>query len=221
MKNIIKNIIGVAIIIAISVLAACTNTKSNNASYAADSANKANITKTDSANNELVAKKDSGNKALIAKGDSANKATKELKEDASKFLVKVYESGMYEIELSQLAVKKAASADVKDLAAHLVTAHKAINDKMLKIAFDANYKLPGGINSDHAKAEGDLSKLTGADFDKKYMDIIVSGHEKSVDAYTDAYKSLSTGATKAFAGETLPMIKDHLSMAKKVKDKIK
>jgi putative membrane protein len=216
MKTIIKNIIGSAIIIAIASLAACTNTNSNNATYAADSANKTNIAKTDSANKAGLPKADS-TKANV---DSIKQKT-ELKEDASKFLVKVYESGLYEIEISQLAAKKGTNADVKSLAEKLVTAHKGINDKMLKIAFNANYKLPGGINSDHAKAEGDLAKLTGADFDKKYMDIIVSGHQKSVDAYTDATKTLSTGVTKEFATSTLHMIKDHLTMAKAVKDKLK
>ena len=216
MKNIIKNIIAGAVIIAIASLAACTNTNSNNATYAADSANKTNIAKTDSANKAELPKADS-TKANV----DAIKQKTELKEDASKFLVKVYELGLYEIEISQLAAKKATNADVKSLAQKLVTAHKAINDQMLKIAFDANYKLPGGINSDHAKAEGDLGKLTGTDFDKKYMDIIVSGHEKSVDAYTDANKTLSAGLTKDFAASTLPMIKGHLAMAKVVKDKLK
>lgn len=210
-----------AAMMSVSAFTACNNTNSNNASYAADSANKAQIAKTDSANHEMIAKADSGNKEAMSKADSANKAKTELKEDASKFLVKAFESGLFEIELSQLAAKRATNADVKALAAQLVTAHKAINDKMVKIAFNANFKLPGGIDSDHAKDEAGLDKLKGADFDKKYMDMIVSGHEKSVDNYKSAYKDLSEGATKAFAGATLPMIQDHLAMAKKVKEKIK
>lgn len=221
MKTPIKIYITGAAMMAVSAFCACSNTNSNNASYAADSANKAQIAKSDSLNKEVVAQKDSGNKEMMAKGDSANKAVKELKEDASKFLVKAYESGLFEIELSQLAATHAASAEVKKFAAQLVPAHKDINFKMVKIAFDANYKLPGGIDGDHVKDVAGLDKLKGADFDKKYMDMIVSGHEKSVDNYKGAYKDLSTGATKEFAGSTLPMIEKHLAMAKAIKDKLK
>ena len=66
-----------------------------------------------------------------------------------------------------------------------------------------------------------MGKLTGADFDKKYINAIVDGHEAAVSSYKDAYKNLSPGDTKTFAAETLPKIQDHLAMAKKVQDRIK
>jgi putative membrane protein len=220
MKTPFKMYIAGAAIWAVSAFYACSNTNSNNASYAADSANKAQITKSDSLNNEIVAQKDSANKELLAKGDSVNKVIKELKEDASKFLVKSYELNLFEIELSQLAATHAASVEVKKFASQVISAHKDINFKMVKIAFDANYKLPGGIDDAHVKDVAKLDKLKGSDFDKKYMDLIVSGHEKAVDSYQDAYKDLSVGETKAFAGKSLPLIQDHLATAKKLKDKL-
>lgn len=221
MKTPFKIYLAGAFIAAAAALTSCGNTKSNNASYAADSANKDQIRKTDSARNEAVAHADSGNKAMIAKGDSANKAVKDLKEDAAKFLVKAFESGMFEIELSQMAATHAASAEVKQLASHLVVAHKDMNAQMAKIAFDAAYKLPGGIDSDHAKDLNKLDKLKGADFDKQFMDMIVSGHEKSVDNYKKAGKELSMGETKNYVVKILPVIEEHLAMARKLKDRIK
>ncbi|GAB3924966.1 DUF4142 domain-containing protein [Mucilaginibacter myungsuensis] len=210
MKTILKTL---TFATAVAALASCGNADSNNASHAADSANASTIAATDSANRQQIAMIDSAKDKL----DSTHKADVETKEDAAKFLVKAYESGMYEVELAQLAVKQSANVEVKKLATHLVTAHKDINTKMQKIALDGNYKLPGGIDSDHAKAEGDLSKLTGAEFDKKFMEIIKSGHEKSVETYEDAAKGLGAGATKSFATATLPMIKSHLDMIQKMK----
>jgi len=220
MKKPMRKIFTGAALIAAAALASCSGS-STDASKAADSANKTNIAKTDSANKSNIAAADSGNKSAIKTADSANKAKTELKEDASKFLVKSFESGLFEIQISQLAAAGALNPDVKNLAAQLVTAHKGINLKMLNIATDANFKLPGEINKDHADAVSKLEKLKGADFDKKYMDMIVSGHEKSVDNYKAAYKDLTASQTKTFAAETLPMIQDHLAMAKKVNDKIK
>src|SRR5271166_4293071 len=70
----------------------------------------------DSANQKEIAKSDSANKAQAKSSDSTINAKKGLEEDASKFLVKSYESGMYEIQLSQLAATNAVDQDVKNLA---------------------------------------------------------------------------------------------------------
>jgi putative membrane protein len=175
----------------------------------------------DSTNQKQIAATDSANKAQANSADSANKAKKTLSEDASKFLVKNYESGMYEVQLSQMAATNALDTDVKNFAASLVTAHTAINAEIRAIAASANFALPVAVNADHQKELQDMQKITGADFDKKYINTIVDGHEKSVTSYKDAYKNLSPGDTKTFAAETLPKIEDHLAMAKKVKDRIK
>jgi putative membrane protein len=175
----------------------------------------------DSANKAGIAKTDSTNKAQASQADSSTKANKTLSQDASKFLVKGYEAGMFEIQLSQLAATNGLDADVKSLAASLVTAHTAINAKISAIAASANFVLPAAIDADHQKDLQDVGKLTGADFDKKYINTIVDGHKKAVDDYKDAYKNLGDGDTKIFAAETLPKIQDHLAMAKKVQDRIK
>jgi putative membrane protein len=175
----------------------------------------------DSANKAQIASTDSANKAQISSSDSSLKASKSLKEDASKFLVKSYEAGIYEIQLSELAATKALDPDVKNLAITLVAGHKAINSRISAIAASANFLLPAAMNADHQKNLQDLGKLTGADFDKKYINTVVTGHENAVSDYKDAYKNLSEGDTRTFAGETLPKIEDHLAMAKKVKDRIK
>lgn len=196
--------------IALFVLSIGCHSGQKDSSAVADSANKAQIASTDSAN-----------KAQISSSDSSMKASKSLKQDASKFLVKSYESGIYEIQLSELAATNALDPDVKNLAVALIAGHQAIDSRISVIAASASFILPEAINADHQKALQDLGKLTGADFDKKYINTIISEHENAVGDYKDAYKNLSAGDTKTFAGETLPKIEDHLAMAKKVKDRIK
>ena len=175
----------------------------------------------DSANRQQIAANDSAGKAQIKSSDSAITANKNLQNDASKFLVKSYESGLYEVQLSQLAATNALDPDVKNLALTLVSAHTAINAKIGKIADDARFILPNGLNADHQKDLQDISKLSGADFYKKYVNTIISGHEQSISNYKDAYKDLPDSYTKTFAAETLPKIEDHLSMAQKVSKRIK
>ncbi len=196
-------------LMAVLCLAACHSNKKNSSDVA------------DSANEKLIAKTDSANKVNEQKADSAMKSDKEIMKDASKFLVKWYEMGMYELQLSQLAASNALDGDVKNLAAELVSEHKQINGNIERIASNNNFVLPTNLDANHQHTLNDIPKLTGADFDKKYMNEIVNAHEQSVDSYKDAYKNLTAGDTKNFAGQTLPLMENHLSMAKKVVKRIK
>ncbi|MDB5283277.1 MAG: hypothetical protein JWO06_2352, partial [Bacteroidota bacterium] len=123
----------------------------------------------DSANQKFIAKTDSANRAQERNADSAIRANKDVMRDASKFLVKWYELGMYELQLSQLAATNGLDADVKNLAATLVKDHRDINTNIQSIASNNNFVLPTNLNIDHQRAIQDITKLNGADFDKKYI----------------------------------------------------
>ncbi|HZY39855.1 MAG TPA: DUF4142 domain-containing protein [Mucilaginibacter sp.] len=185
------------------------------------SRSKDSISVADSANQKQIAKTDSASKAQASHADSSINANKKLSEDESKFLVKSYEAGMYEIRLSQLAATNGLDADVKNLAAELLSAHTAINSSIKTIATTANFVLPAGIDADHEKDMQDIRKLKASNFDEKYINIVVDDYNNEEDDYKDAYKNLSDGNTRTFAAETLPRIQDHLEMAKKVQDRIK
>ncbi|MDB5124638.1 MAG: hypothetical protein JWP94_2767 [Mucilaginibacter sp.] len=208
MKTTIKNYLFAAPLMVLLWLAACNGNRKNSSEVA------------DSANQKFIAKADSANKVQEHKDDSALRANKDVMKDASKFLVKWYESGMYELQLSQLAATNALDADVKNLAVTFVNDHKAINTKIESIASNNNFVLPTSVNADHQRDLRDITKLTGADFDKKYVNTIISAHDESVDSYKNAYKNLAAGDTKTFAGQALPAIEDHLTMAKKVAGRI-
>ncbi len=179
------------------------------------------ISVADSANQKEITKRDSANKVQASRADSLVLANKKLSEDESKFLVKSYEDGMYELHLAQLAAKNGLDADVKNVAAELVAAHSTINLKIRQIAATADFVLPAAVDADHQNDMQDLKKLRGADFDEKYINLIVDDYGDAVDDYKDAYKDLGDGVVRTFAAETLPRIQDYLEAAKKVQDRIK
>src|ERR1700733_13831021 len=121
MKTQTIKLLAVPVIIFSSMLTGCHSSPKDSTAVA------------DSANQKGIAKTDSANKAQASQADSSINANKKLSEDASKFLVKSYEAGMYEIQLSQLAATNGLDADVKSLAASLVTAHTDINAKISAI----------------------------------------------------------------------------------------
>lgn len=221
MKTLFNPYFATLALAAVCTFSACTNTKTNNASYAADSANKAKIASSDTVQIDSIAKADSNNKKQEVKADKAIIKKKDLEKDAADFLVKNFEASMFEIEQAELAASHSSNDEVKKFATQVIAAHNAFNGKMTDVAFNASFKLPGGVDSDHASDLKKMDKLKGKDFDKKFMDMMVSGHEEAVKNYSDAAKKLAPGDVKDYAAQTLPQIQEHLTMAKNLKDKLK
>lgn len=204
MRTSIKIYMAGATLIA-STFMGCGNSKTNNASYEADTANKAAIARKDTA----------------ASGMKADTAKKKLDDKTSKFLVEGCEANMYVIELGELAGVHAANAGIKAFGTQIATTHKALNTDILKQAFDAGFKLPGGVDTDHAKKLKDLDRKKGADFDKALLNTIADALKATADAYGDAHLNLPSGATKDLANAAMPKLLNELNSAATLQGAIK
>lgn len=141
--------------------------------------------------------------------------------DDAKFAVDAANGGMTEIELSKLATTKATNADVKKFADMMIMDHTAAGEQLKAIAKTKNITLPDSVNADSKKAIADLSKKSGVDFDKAYVDKMVSDHKSTVDMFESASKNLKDPDLKAFVDKTLPTIKGHLDNIQKIKASMK
>ena len=131
----------------------------------------------------------------------------------SAFAMKAAQANMAEVELGKLALQKAMSDDVKKFAQMMVDDHSKALDELKGVAGTKNITLPAAIDAEHKKLSDRLSKLSGAGFDREYMQAMVDGHRKVA---ADVRKESQTGADpdlKAWAGKTLPTVEAHLKQA--------
>jgi putative membrane protein len=142
------------------------------------------------------------------------------KDDAD-FAVEAANGGMAEVALGKLAQQKATSPDVKDFGAKMVTDHTKANEKMMALAKQKNITLPAAIGPDQQKVMDDLSKRTGKDFDKAYVEAMVKDHDKDVTLFEKESKDGKDADVKAFASTTLPVLKMHQTMIKAIDQKMK
>jgi putative membrane protein len=77
--------------------------------------------------------------------------------------------------------------------------------------------LPTALDSDHQKMLDDLKAKNGKDFDQSYDQIQVKAHRDAVALFEAYPKSGDNADLKGWAGPTLPHLKEHLSMAEKLK----
>ncbi|HZP86737.1 MAG TPA: DUF4142 domain-containing protein [Burkholderiales bacterium] len=130
------------------------------------------------------------------------------------FIDKATEAGMGEIETAKLAEHKAANDQVKQFAARMVHDHTAANDKLRGIAENKGVMPPARLDQADQKELGQLDKLSGSSFDKAYMKHQVSDHQKAVKEFGNEAKHAKDPDLRRFASETLPVLEEHLKLAK-------
>lgn len=144
-----------------------------------------------------------------------------VNEDDAKFVTEAANGGMAEVELGQLAQQKAQHADVKAFGEMMIKDHSKANDELKALAQAKNITLPATLGEEPQKVKDELSKKSGAEFDKAYIDDMVKDHEKDIKLFEDASKNLKDADLKAFADKTLPTLRTHLEHCKSIKDKLK
>ena len=138
----------------------------------------------------------------------------------AKFVWNAAEGGMMEVKLGKLAMEHAANADVHMFGERMVTDHTKANQELQRIADKKGYKVPTDPDKKDLDVFNHLKDLKGADFDAAYIKDMVKDHEEDVAEFTKASKECKDEDVKAFASKTLPVIQDHLNLAKKVASKL-
>jgi putative membrane protein len=142
-------------------------------------------------------------------------------EGDAKFATGAANAGLAEVAAGTLASDKATNPKVKAFGAMMVTDHTKANEELMAIAKTKNITLPNEPDADHQKMKADLAAKSGADFDKAYVDAMVSGHKKVASMFEDASKNCKDADLKAFAAKTLPTIKSHLAEAEAIQKSLK
>ena len=162
----------------------------------------------------------------VENADSTNDAKEEAgtgqNDDTNEFAVKAANGGMLEVELGRLAAEKAASKDVKDFGNMMVKDHSKANDELKSIAATQNITLPSTLGEDEQKHVNEMAKLSGAEFDKKYVSMMVDDHKEDIDQFKKASEDKETNpAVKDFAVKTLPTLQKHMDAINAIDKKMK
>lgn len=137
------------------------------------------------------------------------------------FAMKAADGGMAEVELGRLATQKASNDKVKQFGQKMVDDHSKANDELKKAASQEGLNLPADTSEKHKKLVQKLSGLSGAAFDKAYMNQMVKDHVEDVKEFEKASKAPGDSPVKNFAASTLPTLKDHLQMARDIDNEVK
>ncbi len=152
--------------------------------------------------------------ALLLPGLARAHGTAANVNDSDKdFLNKAAQGNMAEVKMGQLAATHAQSAAVKSFGERMVKDHTKAVDELKALATKKSVTIPTDISADQQKKYDDLAKLSGADFDKAYMDEMIKDHDQDVSEFQDAAKSAKDKDIRNLAAKLLPTLKSHQKMA--------
>ena len=128
------------------------------------------------------------------------------------FYLKAAAGGMAEVEAGKLAQEKGTSDAVKSFGAKMVEDHTAANEKLMALAASKKIKLPKALDAKHKATQKNLQAKSGAAFDAAYIKGQIADHKATIALLEREIASGKDAEAKAFANETLPVVKEHLTM---------
>lgn len=130
------------------------------------------------------------------------------------FMMDAAMGGMMEVELGRMATQQGASDAVKQFGQRMVDDHSQANTELMSIASTKGISLPTELDSKHREHVTKLSSMSGAEFDRAYVKMMVNDHEKDVSVFEKQSTRGADPDLKAFASKTLPTLQEHLQIAR-------
>jgi len=156
--------------------------------------------------------------ATISLGVALSASAATLPHGDASFLKKAAAHGAAEVQVARLARDKAMRDEVKQFANRMVEDHTKANDQVTALASSNNVQLPTGPDKEHGKKMRKLEKLSGPDFDREFMHLMVEDHEDAVKDFKHEAKTKHPNDVTKFAQATLPTLEDHLAAARATYD---
>jgi putative membrane protein len=121
-----------------------------------------------------------------------------------------------EVRLGQMAEQRASNAAVKEFAKQMVEAHGASGVQWTSLASQNRLPTSVALNSLQQQSADRLSKLSGVDFDRAYMQAMVEDHQQAAGTLQRIGAGAQSSEVKQLASRGLETTEQHLSLAQEV-----
>ena len=130
--------------------------------------------------------------------------------DAQVFIQFAAQGDMAAIESSKLALERSGNEAVRRYAAQIIKDHNASSDRLHKIALREAIAVPERLDPDRARQLDELRQASGAEFDRKYLQMQAEGHDRDITTY-QGYANDKGGNyhLRDFAADELTVLKSH------------
>jgi putative membrane protein len=155
------------------------------------------------------------------KAESSRESKSKLPSGEERFMKEAASGGLMEVELGKVAAEKGSHQRVKEFGKRMQADHSKANAQLKKIASSKGVELPTEASGEHKSTMDKLTKLSGAEFDREYMEAMVDDHKEDIEKFQTQADKGKDPEVKKFASESLPILKKHLELAQSTEKQIK
>jgi putative membrane protein len=134
------------------------------------------------------------------------------------FVLRASGRGMAEVQAAQLAQRKATAEEIRTFARQMIADHTRANEELNKLARSKELPVAAEPNEKDKEALERLRNAQATDFDRMYASQQVRAHQDVVALFERASRVVPDTDLKDWAGKTLPTLKQHLAMARRLTD---
>lgn len=133
----------------------------------------------------------------------------------AEFMMSAAHSDQNEIQQSKMALAKGVTGMAKEMADKMIADHTKSTAMLKPIADKKGVKLPTDMDAEHKAMAPMMEKMSGKDFEAKFMAQMVMDHQKTANTMRAHEKMTKDADLQGFISQTLPVVESHLQMAEK------
>jgi len=153
--------------------------------------------------------------AATGQVSTAQQIQAEMRNDLP-FLREAASANLMEVQLGQLAQSKASNSAVKQFGERMVTDHNRLEQQLSSTVSRNGIELNAQLNSDHQAKVSRLQSLSGAEFDRAYMSMMIQDHQADAAKFDQQSLTADSPQIRALATNALPILQQHLTLAQQV-----
>ncbi len=134
--------------------------------------------------------------------------------DDKEFMMTAAHSDQNEIQQSKMALAKGVTGPAKEMADKMIADHTKSTADLKAIAAKKGVTLPTDMDAEHKALVPVMEKLSGKAFEQKYMAQMALDHQKTANTMRAHEKMTQDADLKSFIAKTVPVVEQHLNMAK-------
>ena len=126
------------------------------------------------------------------------------------FIMKVSQGGMFEVAAGKVAEQMAGEQNIADIGNTEVHDHSLVGAKLLNISTQLGISFPMQLNDEFQTRLDKLSSLSGKQFDDTFIEEMKTIHAADGAAFAIEAKAGRNPMLRAFASETVLIVKRHI-----------
>jgi putative membrane protein len=143
-----------------------------------------------------------------------------LTSSEKEFMTNAARGSMLEVQLGNLAAQKASNPDVKQFGERMATDHGQLGQKLQQLASSMNLPTEQQLSPEQQNMVSRLQNLSGKAFDREYMKAMITDHTKDISEFQRVANQATNPDIKQFASSALPILQDHLKLAREIAGKL-